>query len=56
MHAVDAVRTRWPREDLEYIRLAATTLLALILLPLALVRLLLDPIAAADRALGGAVK
>jgi hypothetical protein len=56
MHAVDAVRTRWPKEDLDYIRLAATTLLALILLPLALVRLIFDPLSAADRALAGAVK
>lgn len=56
MHVVDTVRTRWPRADLEYVRLAATTLLALVLLPLAIMRLLFDPIAAADRALAGAVK
>jgi len=56
VHVVDHIRTRWPREDLEYIRLAATALLALVLLPLALIRLLRDPVAAADRALGAAAR
>ena len=45
-------RARWPKDDLEYLRLAATTLLALVVLPLVVWKLLTDPLDAADRALG----
>jgi hypothetical protein len=54
--ALDAIRARWPRDQLEYLRLLATTVLALVLVPLALLRLLSDPAAAAERAIAGAVK
>lgn len=53
---LDRARARWPQSDLEYARLAATTLLALVLLPLVLWRLLADPLAAADHALSGAAR
>lgn len=50
---LDTLRTRWPRDDLEYLRLIATTLLALVVLPLAIVRLLTHPAEVAERAIGG---
>jgi hypothetical protein len=53
---LDRLQARWPKTTLEYVRLLATTLLALLLVPLAVSRLLLDPIGAADRALGAAVR
>jgi hypothetical protein len=53
---LDHVRARWPQSTLEYVRLLATTVLALVLVPLALARLFADPIGAADRVLGSAVR
>jgi hypothetical protein len=54
--ALDSIRARWPKDQLEYLRLLATTVLALVLVPLALARLILHPAAAAERAIAGAVR
>lgn len=56
MSVVDQLRDRWARDDLEYVRLAATTLLVLVLLPLVLARLIINPLGAANQALMGAAR
>lgn len=53
---LDRLRARWSRGELEYVRLLATTLLAIALVPLVLFRLLTNPSSAVDRALGAAVR
>jgi hypothetical protein len=55
-NVVDRLRERWPKDDVEYVRLLVTTLLVLVLLPLALARLVLNPVSAANAALGAAAK
>lgn len=52
---LDRLRARWPRADLEYLRVLATTLLALLILPLVITHLLLHPFEAAEHAIGGRV-
>lgn len=48
---IDQLRARWTASDLEYLRLLATTLLALVILPLAILHFLLDPLDVAERAI-----
>jgi hypothetical protein len=55
-NVIDRLRERWPKDDVEYVRLIATTLLILVLLPLALARLVINPIGAANAAIGAAAK
>lgn len=50
---VDDLARRWPKDDLEYVRLLASTVLVLVLVPLAIAHLVLDPIEASDHALRG---
>ena len=50
---IDGLRKRFPQGDLEYLRTLATTLLAVLVLPLALLHLFLHPLEVADRAIGG---
>lgn len=50
--AIDRIRQRFPQGDLEYLRTLATTLLALIVLPLALLHFILHPLEVADQAIG----
>lgn len=47
---LDRLKQRWPQSDLEYLRTLATTVLAVILLPLVLTHLLLHPFDVADHA------
>lgn len=48
---VDRLRARFPQGDLEYLRTLATTLLAVIVLPLALLHFILHPLEVADHAI-----
>lgn len=48
---LDRLRTRFPQGDLEYLRTLATTLLAVLILPLALLHLVLHPLEVADHAI-----
>jgi hypothetical protein len=48
---VEGLQTRIPISDLEYLKTLATTILALILLPLALIALFRRPLDVADEAL-----
>lgn len=48
---VDRLRARFPQGDLEYLRTLATTLLAIIVLPLALLHFILHPLEVADHAI-----
>jgi hypothetical protein len=50
------VRQPIAKEDLEYVRLFVTTLLAILLVPLAIAHLVMNPHDAAGKAIGGAVK
>ena len=50
-HVLDGLKARWPKDDLDYVRALATTLLALIILPLALLHLFLHPLEVADHAI-----
>jgi hypothetical protein len=48
------VRRPIPRDDLEYVRLFVTTLLAILVVPIVIARIFLAPHEAADRVLRGA--
>jgi hypothetical protein len=50
------VREPIPRDTLEYVRLFLSTLLLVLLVPLTLAHLWLEPREAAGKAIGGAVK
>lgn len=47
---LDKLKARWPKSDLEYVRLLATCALALVLLPLVVAHLILHPFDVADHA------
>lgn len=47
---LERLQGRWPKSDLEYLRLLATTLLAVVLLPLVVAHLILHPFEVADHA------
>lgn len=51
VHVTDRLQQLWPKSDLEYLRTLATTLLAIIVLPLAIVHFLLHPLEVADHAI-----
>ena len=52
---IDRLRARFPAGDLEYLRTLATTLLAVLVLPLALLHFVLHPLEVADHAIGSRV-
>lgn len=52
---IDGLKQRFPQGDLEYLRTLATTLLAVLVLPLALLHLLLHPLEVADKAITGRI-
>jgi hypothetical protein len=49
--AIDSLRSRISKEDLDYVRALATTLLAILVLPLAILHFLLHPLEVADHAI-----
>lgn len=53
---IDRIRQRFPKSDLEYVRVLATTFLALIVLPLAVLHFLLHPLEVADHAIKARVQ
>lgn len=52
---VDRLAERWPRDDLEYARLLASTLLVLLLVPLVITHLIVHPLETSERMLGSAL-
>lgn len=53
---VDGLRRRWPSEDLTYVRLLGSTLLVLVLVPLVVLHLAIDPAEAGERMLERAIR
>jgi hypothetical protein len=53
---LDGIQQRWPAADLQYLRLLATTLLAVLIAPLVLAHLLLHPFDVAEHAIEGHVR
>lgn len=53
---VDGLKRRWPAEDLTYVRLLGSTVLVLVLVPLVVLHLIVEPAEVGERMLEHAIR